>query len=179
MLYKVVLVSAIQQCKYTYASSLLSLPSTSLTPSHPPRLLTEYWVEHSNFPRALIYIWKWTFFSTTLSPLYSPHPLLPLCPQVCYLCLFLCFCPADRLISIIFLDSIYMYVCYYAIFFFSLWLTSLCITGSKFIHLSRTDPNPLLFLLLSNIPLYKYTTLLYPFICQWTSRLLLCPIYCK
>ena len=122
MLYKVVLVSAIQQCKYTYASSLLSLPSTSLTPSHPPRLLTEYWVEHSNFPRALIYIWKWTFFSTTLSPLYSPHPLLPLCPQVCYLCLFLCFCPADRLISIIF-SRFHIHVCVLLCDIFFLFVT--------------------------------------------------------
>ena len=34
------------------------------------------------------------------------------------------------------------------------------------------------FLQLSNIPLCIYTTT-YPFICQWTSRLLPCPSYCK
>ena len=41
--------------------------------------------------------------------LYSSHPLLsPLCPQVCSLCLCLHCCTADRFISPIFLDSIYM-----------------------------------------------------------------------
>ena len=41
--------------------------------------------------------------------LHSSHPLLPLlCPQVCSLCLHLYSCPANRFISIIFLDSIHM-----------------------------------------------------------------------
>ena len=35
------------------------------------------------------------------------------------------------------------------------------------------------FLWLSNIPLYKCTTLPYPFICQWTSKLLPCDSYNK
>ena len=35
------------------------------------------------------------------------------------------------------------------------------------------------FLWLSNIPLCLCTTLPYPFICWWTSRLLPCPSYCK
>ena len=45
------------------------------------------------------------------------------------------------------------------IYFFSFWLTSLCIIGSRFIHLIRTDSNAFLFfffLLLSSIPLYMY-----------------------
>ena len=37
--------------------------------------------------------------------------------------------------------------------FFSFWLTSLCIIGSRPIHLTSTDSNAF-FLLLSNIPLY-------------------------
>ena len=41
--------------------------------------------------------------------------------------------------------------------FFSLWLTSLCITGSRFIRLTRTDSN-LFPLYLSNVSLYICTT---------------------
>ena len=38
------------------------------------------------------------------------------------------------------------YICQYImVFFFSFWLTSLCITGSRFIHLTRTDSNPFFF----------------------------------
>ena len=67
--------------------------------------------------------------------LKSSHPcLLPQSPKVCplHLCLFCCL--AYRVIVTIFLNSIYMqlYWC------FSLWLTSLCIIGSSFIHLIRT-----------------------------------------
>ena len=41
--------------------------------------------------------------------LNSSHPLIPsLCPQVCSLCLHLHCCPADRLISTIFLYSTYI-----------------------------------------------------------------------
>ena len=40
--------------------------------------------------------------------------------------------------------------------FFSFWLTSLCIIGSRFIPLTRTDSNSF-FLWLSNIPLNIYT----------------------
>ena len=57
---------------------------------------------------------------------------------VCSLCLCLYSCPANRFISTIFLDST-QYL------FFSLWLTSLCITGSWFIHLTGTDSRPFLF----------------------------------
>ena len=105
--------------------------------------------------------------------LNSSHPLLPpLCPQACSLCLRLYSCPANRFTSTIFLNS-YIYALIHNIF---PWLTSLCITGSRFIHLTRTDSNSFLFM--TNIPLYICTHL-YPFIYQWTSRLLLCPSYCK
>ena len=48
-------------------------------------------------------------------------------------------CPANRFLSTISLASIYM--CEYMIFVFSLCLTSLCITGSRFIYLISTDSN--------------------------------------
>ena len=74
------------------------------------------------------------------SPISSrPHPL-PQSPNdySIHLCLFCC--PTYRVIITIFLNSIYintsiLYWC------FSFWLTSLCIIGSTFIHLIRTDSN--------------------------------------
>ena len=61
---------------------------------------------------------------------------------------------------------------------FSFWLTSLCIIGSRFIHLIRTD---------SNVFFYGWVIfhcvyvpqLLYPLICLWASRLLPCSSCCK
>ena len=71
--------------------------------------------------------------------LKSSHPrLLPQNPKVCSLPLCLFCCLTNRVIVTIFLNSIYM--CYYTILVF-FWLTSLCIMGSSFIHLIRTDSN--------------------------------------
>ena len=86
----------------------------------------------------------------------SSHPHLPpLSPKDCSirLCLF-CFL-AYRVIVTIFLIP---YICVNILYWcFSFWLTSLCIIGSSFIHLTRTDSN-VLFLWLSNTPLYICTT---------------------
>ena len=73
--------------------------------------------------------------------LRTSHPrLLPQNLKVCsvHLCLFFCF--AYRVVVTIFLNSIYICV---SILYWSLsfWLTSLCIMGSSFIHLIRTDSN--------------------------------------
>ena len=70
----------------------------------------------------------------------SSHPFpLPQSPKDCsiHLCLFCCL--AYRVVLTIFLNSIYM--CYYTYWCFSFWLTSLCIIGSSFIRLIRTDSN--------------------------------------
>ena len=56
-----------------------------------------------------------------------------------------------------------------------LWLISLCKTGSRLTGLTRTDSNSFLFM--ANSPYVPQ--LLYPVICQWTSRLLPCSGYCK
>ena len=70
----------------------------------------------------------------------SSYPLpLPLSPKVHYtqLCLFSCL--AYRVIIAIFLIP---YICVSILYWcFSFWLTSLCIIGSSFIHLIRTDSN--------------------------------------
>ena len=75
--------------------------------------------------------------------------------KIFLICLHLHCCPANKFKSTIFLDSIYMHYIQYL--FFSFWLTSLCIIGSRFTHLIRTDSHAL-FLRLSNIPLYIRNT---------------------
>ena len=67
---------------------------------------------------------------------------LSLCPQAHSLCLCLYTCPTDRFISTIFTDSIR--TCEYKVFVF-LFLTSLCMTDSRFIHVSTRDPISFLF----------------------------------
>ena len=57
---------------------------------------------------------------------------------------------------------------------FSFWLTSLCVRGSEFIHLMRTDSNSFLFHGWIIFHCVYVPQLLYPFICQWASRLLPC-----
>ena len=84
-----------------------------------------------------------TYGNIHVSMLFSQisHPcLLPQSPEVCslYLCLFCCL--VYRIIITIFLNSIY--ICVNILYWcFSFWLTSLCIIGSSFIRLIRTDSN--------------------------------------
>ena len=61
---------------------------------------------------------------------------------------------------------------------FSFWLTSLCIIGSSFIHLIRTDSNVFIngWVILHCVYVPQLS---YPFVCWWTSRLLPCPGYYK
>ena len=86
--------------------------------------------------------------SLNSSILSCPH-----CVHKCSLGLLLYCCPTSRFISAIFLDFIHM--CYHILFVF---LTSLCMIGSRFIHLIKIDSN-MLFLWPSNIPLYICTTI--------------------
>jgi len=90
------------------------------------------------------------------------HSHLPLlCLQVCSLCLDPYSCPVNRFISTLFLDSIRMCVNIWYLFF---WLTSLCIKGSWFIHLTRTDSNLFLFMAGLVFHCVYVPQLLYPFI---------------
>ena len=70
----------------------------------------------------------------------------------------------------------YRYVLEYSIYLSLSDLTSPCIS-SRFIHRVRTDSDVFL-LWLSNIPLCTCTTISLSNR-QWTSKLLLCPSYCK
>ena len=101
--------------------------------------------------------------------LISPNPhLLPHRPKVCslHLCLFCCL--AYRLVITMFLNPI---ICI-NILYWSFWLTSLYIIGASFVHLIRNK--------LKSIRFYSWVIFHcvyvprhpYPFVCQWTSRLL-------
>ena len=72
--------------------------------------------------------------------LKSSHPrLLPQSPKVCslYLCLFCCLTYKG---CHYYLSKFHKYVFIYCIGIF-FWLTSLCIIGSSFIHVIKTDSN--------------------------------------
>ena len=84
----------------------------------------------------------------SLNSSHSPFPAVSTSPS---LLLHLYSCPANRFICTIFLDFILCVNIQYL--FFSFWLTSLCITGSRFIHLTSTDSNLFLFIV-SDIPLW-------------------------
>ena len=71
----------------------------------------------------------------------SSHPLpLPQSPKDCLIHLYFFCCLTYSVIITIFLNLIY--ICISILYWcFSFWLTSLCIMGSSFIHLIRTDSN--------------------------------------
>ena len=111
----------------------LSIPSLWVFPVHLP------WALVSCIQPGLVICF--TLDSILVSMLFSqniPPCLLPQSPKFysVHLCLFFCF--AYRVIVTIFLNSIYICV---SILYWSLsfWLILLCIMGSSFIHLIRTD----------------------------------------
>ena len=63
--------------------------------------------------------------------------------------------------------------------FFSSWLTSLCVKGSRFVHLCSTESDLFLFIGWIIFHCIYVPQLLYPVICWLASRLLPCPGHCK
>ena len=106
------------------------------------------------------------------SSLSSSYPRLCVHTWSLHLCLYSC--TINRSICTLFLDP---YICINILCLFSFWLTSLCMTDCKSIHIAvNTQFHS--FLWLSNVPLYlRITSSL--LICWWTFRLLPCPGYCK
>ena len=134
--------------RYTHVPSLLNLPPIPL-PLPPLWIVTEPPFEFpesfSKFPLAVYFTYGIVSFHVTL----SMHLTLSLLPS-CYvhrsvLCVYFSIA-ALKIISTIFLDSIYMCVSIRYLYF-SFWFTSLCIIGSRFIHLIRIDSNAVLFMI--------------------------------
>ena len=117
------------------------------------------------------------YVSIPVSQFLPPYPFPPWYPYICSLRLRLYFCFATKIIYTIFLDS--TYVRYYTIFAF-LFLTYFTLYDTLQVH-------PRLCKWPNFIPFYGWVIfhciyvphLLYPFLCQWTVRLLPCPGYCK
>ena len=120
--------------RYTYVPSL-----PSPTSSHPSRLLqcpglsslshttNSHWLSILHMVYASVLLSQWAHLLS--------HSV---CKSVLYVCI------SIAALQIWFTSTIYMLM--YAIYlFFSFWLTSLCRTGSRFIHLTRTDSNSFLF----------------------------------
>ena len=92
------------------------------------------------------------------------------------LSLFLHCCPENKFISAISLDS---YMCVsIQYFYFCFWLISLCIIGSSFVHLVRTDSDTFLFVaeLYSIVYMYHASVSIHLLISFWS---LLMPVGCE
>ena len=132
---------------YTCTPPILNPPSP--LPPHPiplgcPRALAlsaQLHASNSNWPSNLhMAMCKFQCYF-----LKSSHPLLLLLSsKVCSLHPCLLCCPGCRITSTIFLNSILCVNIQYLSP--SSWLTSLCLIGSRFIHLFRTNSNAFLFI---------------------------------
>ena len=157
------LVSAILQHESAVSINMSPPSWTSFlppTPSYPSRLSESTRLSYLCYPTTShqLSILSVVMYMFQCYSLNSSHPLLPpLYSQVCSLSLHLYSCPANRFISTIFLDSIYICVL----------IHSICFSLSKLLHsvqralvsstsLKLTQIHS--FLWLSNILLYLCTT---------------------
>ena len=162
LLYSIVLVSSKHQHEFaigTHISPLIESPFH--LPSHPTlQVMTEPQVgspeSYSKCPLPIGFIYGNVCFHvfSEYIPLVPSSPLPSVHKSVRSLSLHCC--PVNRVIGAIFLDTIYMCVSIRYLFF-SFWLTSLYIIGSRFI-ISLDLTQMCSFLWLSNIPLYICTT---------------------
>ena len=113
----------------------LYLPPCTIPLGHPSAPAPSIQYPASNLDRRFVSHMIWYMFQCHSPKSSHPRPL-PQSPKDCSIhqCLFCCL--AYRVFVTIFLNSIYMRILYWC---FSFWLTSLCIIGSSFIHLIRTD----------------------------------------
>ena len=111
------------------------IPSLWVIPVHQPRASC---IMHQTWTGDSFHIWYYTYFSAIL----QNHPTLSLSHRVQKTVLYICvsFAVSHTGLS---LPSFYIsYICVSILYWcFSFWLTSLCIIGSSFIHLIRTDSN--------------------------------------
>ena len=131
---------------YLHIPSLLSLPPT--LPILPLQVVIKHLADLpvlcGCFPLAIYFTFGSAYMSTLLSPFIPGYPSPSPCPQVPSLRLHLYSSPAPRFFSkFFFLDSIYM--CQHMVFVF-LFLTSLCMTDSRSIHLTTNNSISSLFM---------------------------------
>ena len=135
--------------RYTYVPSLLNLPPTP-TPSHSSRLsqstslsslshtANSHWL--STLQRV---VYMLPHCSLSVPP--SPSTHLPTCvhKSVLYVCVSIAALQIGSSVLSFQIPYISINIWY---LFFSFWLTSLCIIGSRFNHLIRTDSNVFLYM---------------------------------
>ena len=149
-----VLVSAIYQHELAidiqmFPPSWTSLPP--LTPCQPSRLSQWIWALNlSSLHHKINFHWISNFtygdacVSLLLSQLIPPSPYLSVSTSLFSVSMSPLLPWRQVHQYIIFLDSVYAFIC--DIWSFSFWHTSLCIIGSRFIHLIRTESNAFLFM---------------------------------
>ena len=127
IIYNIVMTSAIYQQESAIGIHVSPPSWTPFPPPSPPHLsrlsqITSFGFppSHIELPLAIYFTYGNIYVSMLFSQIIPPSPSLPLYPKVCSLCICLLCCPAHRLVSIIFLDPIYMHL--YMIFVF-LFLT--------------------------------------------------------
>ena len=148
---------------YTYC-----LPFVPLSRSGHRSALSRFPVLDSMFSLALCFIHSVN--SVCVSIPVPPTPLSPWYPSICSLYLYSCFCFAHKIIYAIFLDSIYICINIWYLFF-SFWLTSLSLILSQSIHVSANVPNFVSFYDWVIFHCIYVPHLLYLFLCWWTFRL--------
>ena len=127
-------------------------------------ILTEFPVLYSRFSLVIYSVYMLIPVSQFIPP------LIPTLVSICLSSTSVYFCFANKDIYTIFLNSIYI------IWYLFFWLTSLCMVGSRAIHVSANDT--ISFLYTANIPVYICTTSFFNlFLCWWAFRLLPCPGY--
>ena len=131
--------------KYRYVPFLWNLPPNP-HPIPPHQVITEHLVEfpalHSSFPLAIYFTDGNVSFSVLLLQSLSPSPSpaastsLPSASASLFL--------PCKLVHQYHFSRVHVYALICDISFFSLWIASLCVTGSWFIHLIRIDTNAFL-----------------------------------
>ena len=145
------MISVIHQHEVT-VSVHMCCPSLSLPPpihSHPPRLLQSpslsFLSHRANSHQLSIYLCYSICIHSTFFIHLTLSLLTPTLVQksVLYIYVSTAALQAGSSVPSLYIPYIFINIWY---LFFSFWLTSLCLLGSRFIHLIRTDSNAFLFM---------------------------------
>ena len=119
--------------------SSLPVPSLWVVPVHQPQATS---IVHRTWTGDLFHIWYYSCFSAIL----PNHPTLSLSHRVRKTVLYISVSFAVSYTGLLLPSFWIPYICISILYWcFSFWLTSLCIIGSSFIHLIRTDSNVFFF----------------------------------
>ena len=122
---------------WTPPPTSLPIPSIWVIPVHQPQAS---YIMHRTWTGDSFHIWYYTCFNAIL----PNHPTLALSHRVQKTVLYICVSFAVSHAGLSLPSFSIPYICISILYWcLSFWLTSLCIIGSSFIHLIRTDSNVL------------------------------------